>query len=239
MSEGIREQQIFNVIDAGYRTVGGMCSRLGVSRDAMEEDLDYLVDERKLKRFEQGTIIAYFRVEENPVKVRLNGDGKVHSEFYGEVEKASPSSNGASHKPRRGGPGHPLNITPDQLEKAAAECKTMDQIAAAVGVAGQTLYNKLKDPALKAALERGKAKRNGTTPSTVSTIPRTPVADPEVKPFAALPGDKPVHTKALTFRNGGQVLVAFEGELFDLETSELGIINELGNVLRKFEASHA
>jgi hypothetical protein len=251
MESGIRAQQIFNAIDAGHRTVGGLCTRLNVIRDHMVEDLDYLVETKQLKRFEQGTIVAYFRHDENPVHVRLNGGGIVHAEFAEDADDLEDLGN-----------VKPPHVDPKTVEQFASEGKSARELAEHCGVKLASLKNYLANPSARdlpvaEAWKRGKQlaidngvklgrsapkMRRETTNGHVPSKPTPKVKAPE--PIAQIstsseePKDatpKSVHSRYVTLERGGQILVAYEGIIFDLTASERELIGELADVLTKFE----
>lgn len=245
VSGEITETQILNTIDAGYRTAGGIKKRLNVPTfKDITEDLKYLVDTGKIMRFEIGAgQYAYFRPGEKVVRAWLVGDGRVKAEFEGDDEKLP--------KPTATPKGKRIEFTPDDLEKATAENKSQPLIAKALGCSAGLIALRLQKKEFREAYERGVAKRNGSsvampaapkrTYTKSSVVAEKPIIEqPVVQDLGAidavaLPRAKAVQSKYITFSRGGQLLVAYEGSLFDLRRNEFELVTAIGDLLADFE----
>lgn len=242
----ISEEQILNTLDAGFRTVGGIKKKLGVpAYKDITEDIDFLLETKKIVKISNGTLTAYFRADEKPERIWLAGDGRVNASFAGDEEEEAPVVPTA-----RSSKGKKVEFTPDDLERAAAEYSSQSKIAKALGCSESLMWLRLKKKEFRDAYDRGLAKR-GKAPKvkakTKKPTTRKPVVEiveamPTVEAIAAsvvLPKaqTKPVHSRYTTFSRGGQLLLAYEGSLFDLRRNEFELITAITDLLDQFEGA--
>ncbi len=183
------EALVFNALDNDYRTLLRIKEHAGLERSF---DLAPVIEgmelDRKIRRYENGTITAFFRPHHKPKRFWTNGDGTVGVEWD---EKFIPRDDEAKAK-ELAGYGDPLRekdenmkeqpakirskdlldeevttktrrdritLTLQAVEKVAAQHYTQKAVGEALGTSQRLICRRLqKDPDFKAAFERGRKK---------------------------------------------------------------------------------
>jgi hypothetical protein len=265
----ITDEQIFNCLDAGYRVINGIRIKLGCGIESLQYKLDEMVDENEMQRLRSGGVFAYFRNDEHPARFYLIGGGKVRVEWAGddepqeekEMEKAAipqqPAiSNGKGH--HGPGRGNIIVFSAERLEELASTETSKLAVAKALGYGNSCtpLDRRMKlDPQLKAAYDRGCAKRNGSAPRKrgpykAATKKEISVKTPshQVQQATEIPTQElenvhirevsnPVSHRFINLSRGGQLLVGYEGSVFDLTSGDWQLIEQITSLMNKFEAS--
>lgn len=145
------------------RTLNQIKTRLGLSPSfdlsPVIEDLEL---DGKIRRLSNGEFTAFFLAGDEPERFWLSGHGTVEAKFRDEAPKREEEPKNEAEV----GETEPVEITPESLEKAAAEFTTLDEIAKAVGLESKNkLLARMKGLRdLEAAYDRGRhafsAKRN-------------------------------------------------------------------------------
>lgn len=300
----IGDDDIFDAIDLGFRTLGGLKRRLELPREYdLASRLAFMVEDKKLRKLDNGNITAFFLYEQMPTKFWLDGNGRVEAEFdrnftprddqakaeellggRAEFNKTLPSK--PEEKASSGHSRKKVEIDPQALMKASSENKSKQLIAKALGISAVTLDKKLNgdNKLMKAYLDGVKLRHVNAKTAEPSTEPkkrgvakgerRGPYLrgrkyEPEVQTPGifkkatekvaknlvdqvekslrgiAKGGDDAAKTftvhkegvvaKYLNLDRGGQILVAFEGDLFTMTAGEMELLGRLNEVLQQYE----
>ena len=174
------EELVFDALDddldagdrRGFRTLMRIKNHAGLPTAF---DLSPVIEgmelDKKIRRESNGNITAFFRYDEKPKRMWINGDGTVGAEFEKDFipsaelthtattdflgQQKTPTTNNV---PRGLGRGVTIEITEEQIENLAASLKNVHEISAALGYANNTGFHKRlkKDTKLRDAYDRGR-----------------------------------------------------------------------------------
>jgi hypothetical protein len=194
---------VITALDAGYRTFKGIRSYYGLPRAvAIETILERMENENVICKLTDGPVAAFFRIEDQHTirKYWLAGDGRIEHELVdkpvirdedAKFTELNPYNGNNPPKPpykSKGRARKPVDAT--KLESLAATLPSMRKISTAVGFSSEASFAKrLKnDPELKAAFDRGRARRQ-----------TNPTPDPEAAPEPSEPVELGVPREKLMF----------------------------------------
>lgn len=233
------EERFEAALAANVRTLSRIKQHMGLERSVdITQLLDGMQMDEKISKHSNGTLTAYFRFDQRPIRFWTNGDGTIETVFDeafipSSREKSKPAPGESSWRQydtvvdqrrssERGGRG-PIELDPDQVRGLMAKHGKRALVAKELGIGGSTLEMKISQQAkIKQAIDDGKAEwLENHPPEKPKELPPAKPSPPD-ESVEASEISEPVTEPVVSQRRPGKPVVVVDREKLRLAMEELG-----------------